>query len=306
MNVATIRKVPGKQLWYIVGEPGKKYKSYGAAKKRLDQIEMFKHMKGKKRKSSDTIALRVACGQYCPVCGMPTQYDDATDSFVCRCGYVGPNAPAAPATVIAGADIYERFNELTQAIGVAECDESEEAAHLRELDELLRKRDETLEAIKAGDKEKKSSAAASKAKLSDALQRAAAANPRLASILGKTTEMNMRPTDMAAELRAIAAKIDASHEPSRQLVASDIRRVIAAMEREAAIPGLEKLDENALLKLSQKMLTAIQAKSAGDLLPLLMEMDAMMGSDAVKEALFKARAEKQKGQLYKGTPRGNA
>ena len=303
MNIATIRKVPGKQLWYIVGEPGKKYKSYGAAKKRLDQIEMFKHMKGKKRKSNAVIAARVACGPCCPVCGMPMRYDDATDSFACQCGYVGPNAPAAPATVIAGADIYERFDELTQAIGRAECDESEEVAHLRELDELVRKRDETLDAIKEGDKAK-TAAAASKARLDSALRQAAASNPRLASIIGET--MDVHPTDVAAGLRAIASRLDASSKPSKQLVASAIRSLIASMEREAAIPGLEKLDEGALLKLSQKMLTAIQAKSAGDLLPLLMEMDAMMGSDAVKEALFKARAEKQKGQLYKGTPRGDA
>ncbi len=127
-KVAKIVKVDGKDKWYVKSEPGKKYDSYEAAKKRLDQIEMFKHMKGKKRKSFVNIAARIAgissanakqkmdaalktaakkdsrlasilgcsCGQEfaCPACGATMSYDDGRDAYACPCGYSEPNGPA--------------------------------------------------------------------------------------------------------------------------------------------------------------------------------------------------------------------
>jgi hypothetical protein len=117
--------------YYVRGEPGKKFDSYEGAKKRLNQIEMFKHMKGKKRKSFMEIVARVAgivpvsgkapgkdemnlalkqaaekdprlasmlgcdpCGQKCPVCGAIMVYDDGRDAHACPCGYSEPNGPA--------------------------------------------------------------------------------------------------------------------------------------------------------------------------------------------------------------------
>lgn len=375
-KTSKIVKVKGKDKWYVQSEPGKKFDSYEGAKKRLDQIEMFKHMK--KRKSNISIAMRVACGACCPVCGMPMQYDDSSDSYVCRCGYTGQNGPVQVA-----ADIYERFNELNQAIVRAEGDESEELAHLRELDELLRKRSETLDTIKSADVPSKTagrilksatqlspgdlafddedlpvmvlgddprgegfvvfqhldgelssmkrtqfktiddmrrnfqrvqenkkvyesfsrgpgpsktSAAASKAKLEQALNRAAASNPRLASIIG-TLENSMAPDKIAENLRTIANRIDGSKQPSREMVAQDIRKVIAALEHDASISGMEWFDDVDMLKLSEELVNALKSESAGKLESVIPKM-----IEQLKNFEFRAKAERQKKQLQPGKP----
>lgn len=57
---AVVRKVPGKEKWRVLSEKGKslgEYDSKAKAETRLKQIEMFKHMKGKKRKSSEPLEL---------------------------------------------------------------------------------------------------------------------------------------------------------------------------------------------------------------------------------------------------------
>ena len=62
-RTAIIRKTPGKDEWAVKSHKGKslgKYDSKAKAEKRLQQVEMFKHMKGKKRKSFVVIASRIA------------------------------------------------------------------------------------------------------------------------------------------------------------------------------------------------------------------------------------------------------
>lgn len=66
-RTAIIRKTPGKEEWVVKSHKGKslgKYDSKAKAEKRLQQVEMFKHMKGKKkgkkRKSFVMIASRIA------------------------------------------------------------------------------------------------------------------------------------------------------------------------------------------------------------------------------------------------------
>lgn len=105
-KVSTIRKVPGKNKWRVLSKKGKNLGEYGSkekAEKRLQQVEMFKHMKGKKRKSSEPLEMFcLACGDSCPLCGGTVTYDDSRDAYVClECGWAGPNGPSERMAAIA-------------------------------------------------------------------------------------------------------------------------------------------------------------------------------------------------------------
>lgn len=106
LRVSTIRKVPGKNKWRVLSKKGKslgEYTSKAKAEARLQQVEMFKHMKGKKRKSSEPLEMFcLACGDSCPLCGGTVTYDDGRDAYVClECGWVGPNGPSERMAAIA-------------------------------------------------------------------------------------------------------------------------------------------------------------------------------------------------------------
>jgi hypothetical protein len=246
------------------------YNTKAEAEKALARVEMFKHMKSKKRKSSEPIDLF-------------NQYLSYAEKF-------------------AGADIYERFDELTQAINTTKDSEcvptqvDEEVEQLSELDELLHKRDDVSDAIKSKDEEKtkrQNPIAASKACLDAELNRVAISNPRLAAIIGKVSKQ-MKPTDVAAELRTIAGVIDSSKRPSVSLVVKDINRMITALEHEATVPGMEWLDDNALLKLSEELVFALKGKS-----PEKLEKVVPKIVEQLKNYEFRAKAERQRKQSRK-------
>ena len=99
----------------------------------------------------------------------------------------------------------------------------------------------------------------------------------------------MNPREISEQLRTIADKIDASKQPSRQLVAQELRRVIAA------VPGMDWLEDDKLLNLSEQMVAALKAKSAGELETLIPKMYQMLTNFE-----FVLKAQRQKKQLQPG------
>lgn len=99
----------------------------------------------------------------------------------------------------------------------------------------------------------------------------------------------MNPRELAERLRAIADRIDASRNPSRSLVASDLRAVLAS------VPGMEWLEDDKLLDLSEQMVAALKKKSAGELETLIPKMHKMLTNFE-----FVLKAQRQKKQLKPG------
>jgi len=79
--------------------------------------------------------------------------------------------------------------------------------------------------------------------------------------------IGMTPSQVSAELRRIAARIDASESPSRSLVAKDIRRLLAVMADDPEF--------SAVRSLIKKLGDAIETKSEGELEDLLKNEEAI-------------------------------
>ena len=191
---AIIRKTPNKEEWTVMSKKGKslgKYKSKAKAEERLQQVEMFKHMKGKKRSSSEPL------------------------------------------------ELFNQYLELASG--------------------------------------QPNTVATNKQKMDEALRRAAASNPRLASVLNLAT-----------------------------------------------IPEMKWLQDEKLLKLSEYMVAAINNKNAweiGQLIPKMFEIlkhasfmlkgvpekpkdpEPSMSPLELERQRAREKAELQKKQLYRGTPR---
>jgi len=100
----------------------------------------------------------------------------------------------------------------------------------------------------------------------------------------------MSPREIAEQLRAIADKIDASEQPSRQLVAADIENLVASLQTAGKIPGYE--DVQGLDETLRKLSDAISKGSAGGLEAVL--DDAIAKLTEVKN---KKKQKQQKEQL---------
>jgi hypothetical protein len=102
------------------------------------------------------------------------------------------------------------------------------------------------------------------------------------------------PQELADWLRQIADKIDASEQPSRQLVAADLRRMLANLQT-AAFPGYE--DVPGFAEIMRKLSDAINSKSAAGVEAVV--EDAI---EALTEVKNKKKQKQQKQQLDPKAP----